>query len=703
MSEVKRLETDSLQKQLLTQSDDTNKVKTLIKLHMNYRIPHADSSLLYIKEAIKLSEELHYNSGIINARLKNGVVLYKLDRWKEALEEFEKIIPVAIEEKDYKRALSLYNNISVINSNMAVYNKALQANFAMLEMNEKYIHDTKYECNGHINLGIVYIKQKKYQDALNAFKIALPIAIDSAHWKLKRGTIYDRMGTCYFEEGLLDSAKYMFNKSIKERIKDGQETGQASTLINLAKVYLVEENYRFVKKNLDKAYELFRNQEAVVQMAKTKLIYGELYYAQKQYQKSITDAQEALMALRNQDAKGSLKEAYYLLARANSGIGNHKKAYQYQKKYDAVKDSIYNSDIAQQFAAMQTEFDLQNKEKAIALLNKDNELQAAQARTRMYVFSAVGILLLVIILIITNQYRVKKKSNELLQLQKEEILERNAEINQKNEEIMAQRDQLELLNEDMTASIRYAKRLQDAILPPDKFIKNTLANAFVLYKPKDIVSGDFYWVHKIQDYVMFAVVDCTGHGVPGAFMSIVGNDAINLAVADMDTPKASKILNYLNLEVTKRLHQGSEGDQVKDGMDLALCTINKETLELQFAGAYNPCYIIRNKELIEIKGDPFSIGMFVGEEVRPFTNQKFQLEKNDMVYVFSDGYADQFGGPRGKKFKYKPFKEMLIDISDQPAEEQKQILDTKIEEWRNFEGRPIEPQIDDICIMGIRV
>ncbi len=278
------------------------------------------------------------------------------------------------------------------------------------------------------------------------------------------------------------------------------------------------------------------------------------------------------------------------------------------------------------------------------------------------------------------------------------VIERTEQVVRQKEEIETQNQELEVLFKHVTDSIRYAKRIQEAILPPDSLVKRLLPNSFVLYKPKDIVSGDFYWIDEKDGKTMFAAVDCTGHGVPGAFMSIVGYNLLKHVVNNNNFTKPSLILDGLNEGVSETLHHGHEESQAKDGMDLSLCTIDFKTLELQYAGAYNPLYIIRDGKLLETKADKFPIGLFVGTERKKFTNHVIQLQKGDSVYIFSDGYADQFGGPNGKKFMAKHFRDLLLDVQKSPIGKQKDILNNTIEEWRGQLD-----QVDDILLIGVKI
>jgi serine phosphatase RsbU (regulator of sigma subunit)/HAMP domain-containing protein len=278
----------------------------------------------------------------------------------------------------------------------------------------------------------------------------------------------------------------------------------------------------------------------------------------------------------------------------------------------------------------------------------------------------------------------------------QKVIERTAELVEKQKEVEKQNEKISELYEEVTDSIKYAKGLQEAILPPDIFVKESLPSAFVLYKPKDIVSGDFYWVEEKDNKVYFAAVDCTGHGVPGAFMSIVGYNALNEALRVSDNP--GEVLDGLNKGISKTLHNNAMGSKTKDGMDLALCSYDKNTRVLEYAGAYNPLYIIRNGEVEQLKADKFAIGGYYEDPDKKYTNHTLQLEKNDYIYIFSDGYADQFGGPKGKKFMYKRFRDYLITLNGKSMPDQKQFLDTALEQWMGS----LE-QIDDVLVIGMRI
>lgn len=281
-----------------------------------------------------------------------------------------------------------------------------------------------------------------------------------------------------------------------------------------------------------------------------------------------------------------------------------------------------------------------------------------------------------------------------------EVVAQKEEIETQKDEIEKQRDVLEEQKKHITDSIIYAKRLQTAILPSKEFIKKTFPESFILFRPKDIVSGDFYWFNTINNKRLFSAIDCTGHGVPGSLVSMVGNNWMNYAVNDLKQEKPVDILNTLNDGVTLTFQEKEGEDSVKDGMDLALCSVDYSTMKLEFAGAYNPAIIVHDGELIQLKGDKNPIGALSRHSsVSSYQNQVVDIHKGDMVYVFSDGYPDQFGGETGQKFLIGRFKKLLTQIAPLPVVEQHDILEKTLIDWIGTK----EDQIDDILVIGVRI
>ena len=293
------------------------------------------------------------------------------------------------------------------------------------------------------------------------------------------------------------------------------------------------------------------------------------------------------------------------------------------------------------------------------------------------------------------EHKVKIRTKEI-EDQKVEIEAQRDEISGQKKFVEEQRDHIALQNKEITDSILYAKRIQQAVLPGKKSLEKTLPEHFILFKPRDIVSGDFYWVEKSEERIVVCAADCTGHGVPGAFMSLLGLTFLNEIVNHEGIVKASRILDRLRMNIIRSMSHKDEAEQARDGMDVALVVIDSQLDILEYAGAFNPLVILRKGELIEYKADKMPIGKHVGEE-GPFTNHKIQLEQGDMIYLYSDGFPDQFGGEKGSKYKARPFKRLLTRISDEPANTQLDLLEMEFNSWKGKED-----QVDDVLVMGIR-
>jgi len=313
--------------------------------------------------------------------------------------------------------------------------------------------------------------------------------------------------------------------------------------------------------------------------------------------------------------------------------------------------------------------------------------------------------------------------NNKLDLANKDIIEKNEILNQQNEEITAQRDEIErqkeiveMVHKEVSESIDYAKRIQQSILPDREILGKRFSDYFVFFKPKDVVSGDFYWTAHIENHTIITAADCTGHGVPGAFMSMLGASFLREIVEKEYVTHTGVILRKLRKEIIKALKQKGKSGEQKDGMDMAIVSINHETNIVQFSGANNPLYIVKGKkirveseaiklyeydnpsefQLYEVKPDKMPIAIY--EKMDNFSTHEIQLEKGDRLYMFSDGFADQFGGPKGKKFKYKPFKKLIIDNAELTMDEQKAVLEKTFNSWKgNLE------QVDDVVVVGIKI
>ncbi len=347
----------------------------------------------------------------------------------------------------------------------------------------------------------------------------------------------------------------------------------------------------------------------------------------------------------------------------------------------------------------QKEAEEKERQKEIALLQSEKERQQleiekqAEAQKRQRITIALFALIIVLVL---SGFIYARKQNQVLKKQKREIEEKSDEIMSQNEEIMTQKELIEVKNEEITDSIQYASRIQEAVLPALDVLKEKLPKHFVFYGPKDIVSGDFYWAGEAKGHTVLAAVDCTGHGVPGAFMSMLGISFLNEIVVREEQLDAAAILERLRSEVVAALKQRGKEGEAQDGMDMALCIVSPEKKKLQFAGANNPLYRIRNGALEKINADRMPVGFHHKIEV-PFKAVTLNVNKGDCFYIFSDGYADQFGGPHKKKMKYRNFQKLLLGLHSENMPEQGEKLKKEFEKWKGD-----MEQIDDVLVIGFR-
>lgn len=322
-----------------------------------------------------------------------------------------------------------------------------------------------------------------------------------------------------------------------------------------------------------------------------------------------------------------------------------------------------------------------------SILIVESNFERFIAAAKAEALKEIWITVVVFIILLFFLYRTIKKFFDKENIIKKQIQEAHLELREKNHKILD--------------SINYAKKIQNAILPTDNQLKKQLPNSFVFYEPRDIVSGDFYWLNTMSNdgnKIIIAAADCTGHGVPGALMSMLGNSALNMVVKQKGITKPSDILFEIRKEIIRVLNESDDGNSTNDGMDIALVSIDKSTNTIEYAGAFNPLYIVRDNEVIQYKATRQPIGSYWKKNDKPFENNLVQYQENDVVYIFSDGYADQFGGLDGKKLGGKKFRQILTDIASKPMDEQRQILDDKLREWRGS-----NEQLDDVLVIGFKV
>ena len=406
---------------------------------------------------------------------------------------------------------------------------------------------------------------------------------------------------------------------------------------------------------------------------------GLVYKQQQMYKEAIEYLNKSLKICLINGFISTSRYIYLNLSTIYEKINDINLAFSYYKKFIQVKDEVINEQKYKKINELETRYQTKQKEDEINILNQKDQLSKTkikQARL-VIVFVSFGIIVVIVFLVlIFKQYQDKRKANVALE--------------EKNKLITKQK-------QDITDSIMYASKIQSAVLPPDEIFKGYFKDYFILYLPKDIVSGDFYWITEYEGKIIFAAADCTGHGVPGAFMSMLGTAFLNEIVSKYKGLHPSDILNELRLNIIKSLHQKDDTQERKDGMDISLTMVNFQNYSAEYAGAYNPLIICRNKDLIEYKADRQPVGIYK-KTMEPFTNHVIQLQPNDSLYSFSDGYVDQFGSDNKKKFMIKNLKELLLKIQKHDMNTQRRLLYDNYITWKG----EVE-QIDDVLLFGIKI
>ncbi len=606
-------------------------------------------------EALELSVKIKNDSLEYTSRLSRAIADYYLGNLNVALSDFITNKELAKKLNNPKKIIESLNAIANVYKQNEKYDLALQSYKEAIDV-----------CNKSGNTGKSYLIMSNVAMVLNLKRepdsaiaicnqILHSMQINKKNDKHFLSGLYGTILSSYLDKEDNDSIEKYVPLSLNLKEELGEKMNYAGFLFNLSNYYYRADDFKKAAEYSAKGLET--NQENIELTLDLKYQLGLSLYELKDF----------------------------------------KKAAELFRQCSLLKDSLNKIQNVEMMSEMEVKYETGKKEEELKRLSAEKEVTDLKAKQSQIwlIATSVGILLVIIIAIVLfKQSQNRREANKLLQHQNEEII---------------------LQKKEITDSINYAKRIQLAILPPDKMVQKLLPNAFVLYKPKDVVSGDFYWMEEKNGRIMFAAVDCTGHGVPGAMMSVVGLNLLNQAVKEKGLTVPSDILQHLDTGVTDTLRQSADKDSIKDGMDLSLCSYDPKTLELQYAGAFNNLWVIRKnisssykptsknevffeEHLLEIKADKFPIGSNLDGVADNYTNWKLQLQKGDCVYLYSDGFADQFGGPKGKKFKYNALKKFLVSVHHLPPAEQREKLLSTFENWRgNLE------QVDDILVVGVCV
>jgi serine phosphatase RsbU (regulator of sigma subunit) len=554
---------------------------------------------------------------------------------------------------------------------------AIDLAFIALKLFEQ-LKDTKNIANCYGQIASINYKLKNYEKAIEFYKKTLDLA-GKIGYHHAVAQAYNGLGNLYSKKDMSDIALEYYKRSLAIQKEQKHDLQAASILINIGSIFSDKKQYKQAEIYMKEALDLNLKYSLRKNIAACYINLGNIFYNTSNYKDAEINYSQALKYLESQDL--IIKEnLYYNLGEVNYELGNLEKALKYNDSCMTVKDSLYSRESIRSLNDMQTKYET---EKTKLELEK-KELEANNKQVVIYAAFSGCVLLLGLAFFIFRGLRGEKKNSQALE--------------EKNKIINEQKHLVEEKNKDIGDSIRYAQRIQQAILPPEAMWKSALKHSFVLYAPKDILSGDFYWLEETHDHIFIAAADCTGHGVPGALVSIVNYNILNKAVLEKNIYVPGEILDAANQSLTQSLHQSYNESQIKDGMDVALLSIDKKTGATHFAGANNPIYILSEGRITEIKANKFPVGAFIEDSIQKFTTHELKVKKGDRIYLFSDGFADQFGGPKGKKYKYKQLQEKLISSSHLNLPDQKNFMLNDFMVWKgNLE------QVDDVLLIGFEV
>jgi serine phosphatase RsbU (regulator of sigma subunit)/Tfp pilus assembly protein PilF len=573
---------------------------------------------------------------------------------------------------------NIISNLAEAYRSKSEYDKAIDLLIEAIKIHSS-MNNSKGEGNCLNRMGAVYLDMNDFKSAEDYFLKAL-VKFESVGFYNGISSTLNNLGACYFYTKNYSKAEAFFQRSLDIEISQNNLYGQADGYLNIGAVAIEAGNFEKALNYNEKAREVYLKLSWHSGIAGIENNLGNIFELQHKLKEAEFHYREALKIARQINLKEYIRDFMQNLAVVLEKQGRYEEAFDMMVEFVDYRDSVLNEEKQLAVTEMATKYKVDQKEKENKILNQKAELQSLELEKKqatVYGVTAGLVLMVAVIFLIYIAYRNKKRANIILQ---------------------EQRDMIAAQKKDLTDSIQYARHLQDAILPSTEKLHEIFSDHFILYKPKDIVSGDFFWFHQSGDEFYVAVADCTGHGVPGAMVSMVCNNALNRSVIEFGISDTGKILDNCADLIEQAFSVNS--NSMKDGMDISLLKINLNTYQAQWSGANNPLWIIRNgaeeKEIEILRPDPQPIGSFFGRS--HFHANEVQLHKGDQCFLLSDGYVDQFGGPSGKKYKAGTLRKFLVQLANLSMPEQHIRLLHEFESWKgNIE------QVDDVCLLGFRI
>lgn len=655
-------------------------------------------ALHYYKESLKIQEEIGDKKGLSNSLNNIGYTYQNEGNIPKALEYYHKSLEMQREIGDKEGMGISYNNIAIIYKNQGDIPRAIEYIHYSLKVQEE-INDKDGVARSYRNIGVIYMDQENISKAQEYLSKSLKIRIEI---KDKKGiaSSYQSLGMLYVAKEP-DKALGYFEKALKIQEDIHEMEGVTNTLNNIGSIYQRQNKISLALTYFERSLRIYEELNSKHGKATCYFHIAKSQFIQGKIDEAIINAENSLKLSKELGFPSLISNPSDLLATIYSKTGNYKKAFEMKCLFIQMSDSTKNEKNRQ--VTIQKDFQYRYEKKAIADSIKSvqtrkmfNAQMDHEKTRRIYLY--IGIVLTALFAgFIYNRLRVSKKQKIIIESQKSEVEKQRELADERRELAEEQKLIIQTKQKEILDSIHYASRIQQAMLTSNEYISShfDVSDYFIYYQPKDIVSGDFYWAVEQNGKFYLATADCTGHGVPGAFMSLLNINFLNENVIKRQLENPAQILNAQRKEIIKALNpKGIENS--KDGMDCVLCEFDFSNMKLNFAAANNLLWLVRNQSITEYKGDKMPVGMH--EEFHDFSLHSIDLQKNDIIYTFTDGYADQFGGEKGKKFKYKQLQEIILKIHHFPMEEQKNHLAKIFIDWKGE-----NEQVDDILIIGVRI
>lgn len=652
---------------------------------MYFKTARLDSSLVYYKKALTIFEKLGDVKNTASAITNVALTLEEMGKNKDALDLMNNAIAKYKKSRDSSLLASAYEIVANIYDNLEQEKEHMDYLLSCMEIRERS-HDPELS-NSYMNLGTAYFDLNNL--ARSQLYIRKAIALEEKNGnKEKLAHSYSNLSAVLKETGKLDSSIYYEEKSLAIRNEIGALADASKSCHSLGNLYKEKGDTQRAFDLYLKAVKLAEESKSFSKLPEFLNTLGFEYIEKKEYRKAIEYLKKSETYLKESEHPGQKLKMLEYISQAYGMTGQTREAYQYLKSWKRLSDSLNTLEKDKTNAELLEKYETDKKEKEITILKKDQELKDLLvekqnediSRQRKITFAVLsGLLLLAAFaFFLFKSNRERKKANQVITLQKQEVEKQKDLIEEKNNEILD--------------SIHYAKKIQQTLLLNQDVINQNFSKHFIFFKPKDIVSGDFYWSAKKGDNIYLAACDSTGHGVPGAFMSLLNISFLNQALNELSDNNPAEIFNYVRRKLINAVSQ----DGGQDGMDAVLLCVNKKTGKFTYSAAHNAPILIRGGNIINFETDKMPVGK--GIKDAPFRCMDMDTVSGDRIFLFTDGYADQFGGPKGKKFKHKNLGLLFANTSTLSIDDQKEEISKTFEDWKGT----LE-QIDDVCVIGIEI